>query len=516
MYKVMIVDDEPVIRNGLKASIPWDREPFELTGAFANGKEALAYFEEQRPDILITDIKMPIMDGIELAREALQIHPSLKIIFVSSYSDFDYVREGLKIGAVDYLLKPTLEPEDLVNLLKKCTHLIEQEQKIQQNLDEYKQNQQGYHRKELEQKLKLLFTSKQYEYDEAEWNTSFPDGYTVCYGSLNNKKDLEEKKGDLYLSMKSEEAAETFYRHFDEGVMFSLYNADVVLTMPYSSEMKSQLHHIKNELENETEITLSMGYQSGECMNEFQTCFLQAKEACDYHFYHPDHDEIYHFENKFEINQEKNNFSILFKEAMNESDETRINMLQEQWLKDWEAGTRPPEDIKREAGELLSSRFQRKVDIPLLMQKVDELAQTESLAEMKELLFRTIVEWEEGYHISFDSLTSHQQLMEKAIHYIQQHYTSEITLQKIADYTFISKNYFSILFKKYMNQNFLDYVISLRIKKAEELLGNTSLKVYEVAYKSGFNDVKYFSKLFKKLTGYSPVDYREKAQMTTK
>ncbi|WP_310259052.1 helix-turn-helix transcriptional regulator [Fictibacillus barbaricus] len=355
-----------------------------------------------------------------------------------------------------------------------------------------------------------MLAAKEYEWDSDEWNTCFPEPYTICYGTIRHKKDLEENNGFLYLSIKAEEVVESYYRLFDKGVMFSLYNADVVLVVPKSSENKSQLHDIKSSLESETGISLSFGFQIGDSMSKFQTCFNQAKEACDYHYFYKS-TEIYPYKNKFQDYKEnKKDFSLLLKEAVSKSDDSKMNFVQEEWISEWEKGTKSPELVKREAGELLSIRSQRKVDISLLVQKVDELANTETMLELKDVLTKTVVEWETEQYIAFDSLTNHQQIMEKAIHYIQHNYTSEITLQKIADYTFISKNYFSILFKKYMNQNFLDYVISLRIKKAKELLSTTSLKVYEVAHKSGFNDVKYFSKLFKKLIGSSPIEYREK------
>lgn len=510
MYKVMIVDDEPVIRYGLKASIPLENGMYELTGAFANGKEALDHFKKHCPDILITDIKMPVMDGLELARHALDIHPSLKIIFVSSYSDFDYVREGLKLGAVDYLLKPTLEPEDLLKLLEKCTLLIEREQKVQHDLDEHRETQKGLHRKELEQELKQMLASKENPARSVKRNAVFQTGFVVAYGRIHKRKELAEKYGYLFAGIKVEEVVDFFYRYFDQGTMFSLYNSDVVLVLPQTKGFESDLEYVKNKLEEETQITLLFGYQTGEDVSQFSACFYKAKEACDGHFYDVS-SECYPYMAGFSDDESKTyDYRASLKEAVSESDNMRTELVKEEWIKEWEKGSATPDIVKREAGEMLSILFHRKIDIPILLQKMDELIHTETLEELKALLHATIVQWEVEHPISFDSLTSHQHLMEKALHYIKQNYTSDLTLQKMADYSYISKNYFSLLFKKYMDQNFIDYVISLRIKKAEDLLTNTSLKVYEVAHKSGFNDVKYFSKLFKKLTGLSPVEFREK------
>jgi two-component system response regulator YesN len=139
MYRVLIVDDEPVIRNGIHSFIDWQHEGMLSEDDCANGVEALAALENRSIDILITDIKMPLMNGIQLMEQAIQLYPSLKVILISSYNDFEYVREGLKLGAVDYLLKPTMEPEELLAVLKRCIAMLEEERRKESELNQYQQ-----------------------------------------------------------------------------------------------------------------------------------------------------------------------------------------------------------------------------------------------------------------------------------------------------------------------------------------------------------------------------------------
>src|SRR5690554_2907780 len=120
-YKVMVVDDEPMIRFGLVSCIDWKMEGFELIGEAANGASALRLLNDQHLDVLITDIKMPLMDGLELSRSLKQINPNVKVIIVSSYSDFGYAQQAVRLGVVmDYILKPTMEPEDLLRIVRAC------------------------------------------------------------------------------------------------------------------------------------------------------------------------------------------------------------------------------------------------------------------------------------------------------------------------------------------------------------------------------------------------------------
>jgi two-component system response regulator YesN len=166
--------------------------------------------------------------------------------------------------------------------------------------------------------------------------------------------------------------------------------------------------------------------------------------------------------------------------------------------------------LKEEACRVLSVMFKQTADPYALVESFDLLFQSESLDELCARLMEQVDElrkhgWEKAAEIDSKSPVA------QAIEYIRSHYTETITLQQVADHVHVSKNYFSILFKQTTGQNFIDYLINLRIERAKELLMTTELKVYEVAEQSGFNDTKYFSKLFKKVTGVSPVDYREAA-----
>lgn len=125
----MIVDDEPISRIGLKSSINWKQEGLNIIGDFPNGGKAYEAMENNHVDILITDINMPVMDGLTLMKKGMEIFPKLKVILVSSYSNFEYVKEAIIYGAIDYILKPTLEQEDFLQLIRKCVQKLDEEKK---------------------------------------------------------------------------------------------------------------------------------------------------------------------------------------------------------------------------------------------------------------------------------------------------------------------------------------------------------------------------------------------------
>jgi len=133
MYKVFLVDDEIVVREGIRTSFPWDSSGFVLAGEAPDGEIALSLLREIKPDILITDIRMPFMDGLALSREALAFMPSLKIIILSGYDEFTYAREALTLGVKEYLLKP-VSAQELENALRRVSLQIDEDRRLHADL----------------------------------------------------------------------------------------------------------------------------------------------------------------------------------------------------------------------------------------------------------------------------------------------------------------------------------------------------------------------------------------------
>ncbi len=178
-------------------------------------------------------------------------------------------------------------------------------------------------------------------------------------------------------------------------------------------------------------------------------------------------------------------------------------------LKRWEKHRYDAGRVKREACDLISGMFARRMEPALLLEYYRQFMEAETLADLAQALESAIREGE-AQRQDEETGQPNTGIVAKAMAFIHERYAQEITLQMVADHVHVSKNYFSVLFKKQTNQNFIDYLIQLRIEKAKSLLPNKSLKIYEVAERAGFNDVKYFSKLFKKVVGSTPAEYRER------
>lgn len=506
----MIVDDEPIIRFGIKASVDWASEGIEIVADCANGAEALKLLEEAPVDILITDIKMPVLDGLALSKQALERYPGLKVVLVSSYNDFEYVREGLKLGVADYILKHTLEPEELLQVIRRCKVMLEQENR---RLRGGRSEDRAAVRKRHEGELKLHLLHRNGKLPDGGYPEWLNGEFVGMVLILNRVYWIEEQEGYLHKSVLLEQMTETLYEQVPEGIAIQTADNELFFLLAWPPqnavwEEDSCAERIKSlveKLKSESGTSVTVGYAAGKGADQIRLAYTHGKAASDRGFF--EGSGIYAYEPSLDKRRDGKRLPELFQAIADVSDEKLSSLLAE-WREDWSHGGCPPLQLKEEASRVLSNVFKHQVDPYTLVESFDRLFKAETLGELCETLQSCMAELRKARTDSFDAMsTTHP--IDKALDYIRTRYLETLTLQQVADYVHVSKNYFSILFKKVTGENFIDYVIKLRVQRAKELLAGSELKVYEVAEQSGFNDVKYFSKLFKKITGHSPVDYRE-------
>lgn len=510
MWRAIIVDDEPIIRFGIKASVNWQQEGIEVVADCANGAEALQIMKQQPIDILITDIKMPIMDGLVLTRHALELNEAMKVILVSSYNDFEYVREGLKLGVIDYILKHTLEPEELLSIIRRCKQQLEQMASLSGRASTLAYDGLIGERRHYENELKLYLIGSVDRLVDGNYPHWLNSTYLSCCIRLHSPPATEEQHGYLYKSILLDQCAEKLYVEAPQGLAMQTAENELLFLLPYSHEKHNLMTLIEKAMkqlqEEDGTIGVMIGCAEGSGEIDVRQVFAFSRQACDRGFF--EGSGIYSYQTSTAKQcRSGSNLPELIQAEPSFNDE-RLYALIELWRTDWEKGGCSPRMLKEQACRVLSMKFKQNLDPHALVEAFDRLFKSETLTELCELLKQSIVELRKARTESIELGTA-QHPIDQALHYIDKHYLEAMTLQQVADFVHVSKNYLSLLFKKVTGQNFIDYVIMLRIEKAKEMLAETSYKVYEIAEKSGFNDVKYFSKLFKKMTGYSPIDYRD-------
>ncbi|MDQ6423128.1 response regulator [Paenibacillus sp. LHD-117] len=523
VYNALIVDDEPMIRFGLASCVDWEKEGVRLAGEASNGEAALRLIKNEDIHILVTDIKMPLMDGLELIRLAKEVRPLLKVVLVSSYSDFSYAVEAVKLGVVvDYLLKPTMEPEDLIRVIRACKERLELDKASSRKEEWLRLEEAKSRRLRFEEELKAFMGGA----DQAfEWK---PDWAIGNLALAVWKLDADDGK-----SLRQLVSLEAAKNRLDEwcgnGLSFVAGDDELVtLIADYNGSALTDIALFHKRLGAEgSGLRFTVGIspvihrlQAAAlayvwALKALENAFFEGRNRC-YLGRIPasagegtDREEL---EAEDGIDRLRERFSKAYAFADQYGSEAALNDM----IALWRMKRYGRSEIIAHGRSLLtmmwSHRFRMKTeeDMGMMIGKLEGLKQAPSLDH----LIRTVREelsrfWKpDDSPVAVDAGGAH--VIQLALSYIQEHYRGDISLQDVADYVHMSKNYFSEQFKQRTGMNFIDFVIRLRLHYAKHLLEHTSMKVIDVGADSGFNSPKHFLKLFKREMNCTPVEFRER------
>ncbi|PXV91026.1 two-component system response regulator YesN [Lachnotalea glycerini] len=531
MYKVLLVDDEALIREAISENVRWKEHGFELMGACENGKDAIEKIEQTVPDLLITDICMPYLDGIELTKYVYEKYPVTKVIIISGYDEFEYAKTAVKYKVLEYVLKPVTAFE--------LTELLD---KIKEDFDE-----------EAAKKKSLKKIREAYISNLPVLKGRFLNG--LMQGSMN-AEEIKKKSEDFHIDLsgryfivtvvEGDNLREFLKRHHgikEDLVLFAIYNITEEIVIKNQSGITFQ------NGEDKTIIIFKSDRDEGFRAGIFDVC-TEIRTALN---------EYLKLDVTIGIGR-----TVTSTGALNQSLESAKEMLEYRFLLGGNVvlDARDPGKSKHTTERELSAW----TDDILLSIKAGEHAELERVIKsfIQKLradyvpknriiiLFQNIVlsivnmldeaglsdeaflEGEntfinriyllnhlkdmEAELIEFCSMISQKMTSEKesygnkqavlALDYIDKNYSnSELSLNSVCRYLAISTSYFSSIFKSCTGETFIEALTKKRIEKAKSLMENTALKAYEIAIEVGFSDPHYFSIIFKKHTGLTPTEY---------
>lgn len=533
MYGMVVVDDKEDIVRGIEKMGNWAELQIEITGTASNGKEALDIIRETKPKLLITDIRMPIMDGLELIKEAKQLDSSIKIILLSGYDDFNYAQEALKLGAQEYLLKPAKIESIREAVIRAKRQLITEEEKILENI-------------KLKHKLKEslpLLISEYFSY-----LVNFP-GKTI--------KNMKEKLDYLGIDLNTEKFrviivslddfeivfSQNSFRDYDllvfaiiniieetvadfcKNVVFKSGKAEITIILNTDEDDLCKVFNIaeacKERIAQYLELSVSIGI--GRHYNLPEDIHLSYREAQKA------------VENRFIIGKNKIiniddvdiGKDIKFKYPYELSDELvqyigvgaiqRVDEIFELFIAEiFATNYTSVKLIKRYlvqfifviSKELIEDGIRINEVIGDELEFISSMEAYETLDEVKHELKGAIIKITEYiYNLKKINETNSINVINE---YIQKNYTRDISLNDLSKIVYISPSYISTLIKQNFGESFIERITRLRVELAKLLLLSSEDKVYEVAEKVGYSDRRYFSDIFKKYTGLTPKEYIDK------
>ncbi|SDB29178.1 response regulator [Eubacterium oxidoreducens] len=540
MFKLMLLDDEAIVLQGIQKVFNLAEHGYEVVGAYQDGIKALEELAQKKPDLVITDIKMPKMTGIEFVTEAKKILPNAEYVILSGYGDFVFAQEALKLGVADYLLKP-IEKDAFSQMLKKMHDKITKKQAemnytfsvnkwIQTNKAELKNRffisiaEDNLFDDQLYQMLKgdLEIDAQNTPFIMIKLETyhmEFRNDYLSEMGTLVSKANERlQNYGHIEQFMLDESIAWLIYpdkKH--EDLIGDTTRVIQKIYQPMERDIQSLIAEYK-----EAGIHLVAGisrihkglHHVFQARNEcIKAIFLQEANVED----PTENIEDGSYANELLIPYDR--IEALFQRILVSAEDRQIAEAVD---KIYEQVQKNPANMSyyltgTTTFLILLRIYQQQIRIDAKPEIVKiallDLQQMQkeypTLKDQKKLSYEVSVKLAKAMN-SNQTMTSNK-IIADALAYMEENYKENLSLQNVADAIGISKNYLSNLFKKELDITFVNYLTGLRIERAKELLKEGSLKMYEVAEAVGYNDYAYFSQIFKKHTGVTLSAFRSQA-----
>lgn len=534
MLKIFLVEDEAIIREGLRDNIPWQQYGYTFVGEAGDGEQALPLIRKLKPDILITDIKMPFMDGLALSKVVSRELPCTKIIIISGYDDFEYARQAIGIGVEQYLLKPVTKAM-LIKTLQEVREKIQSEREQESYLEKFRAEMQEYEqfsRRHFFEQIVAGQLSVEEIYEKAGQLNM--DIYAPCYNIVlydikTKKKNNSEKYADALAELRDELIR--FFMEHPEYLLVRqnlttyavLIKGDQEQTVLSTERCMEMLKSIAEQYEEKVEWYVAVGTPVYR-LSGLPACYEEVSKILSYrHLLLEQHILSGESIRRLTSGDEESRLKNL--------DMSKIDPAV---LQGFFQNGQPEEvrDFVKGYVNSLRDAAQSKLFCQYLMLNVrfTAIAFVESLGYTQEefldnlecvrLMGQAVTEKELELYIygmisravemrEKESRSQYRNIIRQALAYIEENYGNEnISLKEVAQHTNVSTNYFSAVFSQEMQQTFVEYLTQKRMEKAKELLRKSDKRSAEIALEVGYKDPHYFSFVFRKTQGCTPRDYR--------
>ncbi|MDR2363745.1 MAG: response regulator [Spirochaetaceae bacterium] len=528
-YSFVLVDDEPEIREGIRDAIPWEDLGFSFAGACANGFEALELAERIRPDVVMTDINMPFMDGLTLADRLLLALPDTKVLIISGYDDFEYARKALRLQVYDYIIKP-ITPGEFKTALTKLKQTMDAERENRRDLEHIKKQLAETIPLLRERFLAHLIEGKLDRNSILERLAYFdlplpPEG--AAYQCLVLDFVRRRKGEDFHIDLiTGRNILEGFIGSLGQGIVFQDGGDRLVIliwgenrAVVYREGLKAaELLWHKLQSLRFTDIAIGVG-EAAESLESLETSYHTAAEAL-----------------AWGMLREKIGLTA-YREVMGKTEPTG-GRAGPGWGREIVSALKigAGEEVRRHIGAMVD--YFRKTPLTIddyhiklrlvlaaLLQGMEDMEipqreifppSSDPFADIKRL--KSLDEVRDWFFLLADTIGSYTSTRQEnfalvkvreALDYLEVHYDDPaLSLQGLCKKLDISTSYFSAVLKKHHDKTFVEELTAIRIRKAMELLRTTDLMTYEIAEKVGYRDAHYFSLSFRKSTGLTATEYR--------
>jgi two-component system response regulator YesN len=501
MYKLILVDDKPNVVEGIRRFGDWVNYGVEVVGVAGNGKEALQLIQHFKPDIAVTDIAMPLMDGLVFTEEALKINPRLKIIILSGYDQFEYAQKAIQLGVMEYLLKP-VKIDQIVEAVQKACQRIHSEQDTFQELDNLRLQQQS---QERQQQLAGFLEHP------ASWTEQFA---RLTPNQLQNLGLLTGEAGYQVIVFQPASLAKTAPEQFfpmlmESGFMLTLNNHGVSMI---GKEQVEAVKHKLLELNPLATIVISRVYHK---LNDLTLAFQEALNALPLSFFDTTPNQVISVGNLVtSLNQPAypNRLEREILVVVRAGANGQLEKLIEQFYKELCNNTILPSYVRAASLELLAVTARTLNENGFSLEPAGSFAglieNCPYLSQLKVIMLDILSEY--ANQVEIQRSGKNKSPVDRAIEFIQTNLHRDISLDDVAAYTNFTAGYLAHIFKKATGQTVLEFISQHKMQRAAEMVCNPDAKITAVAQLLGYSDRRYFSELFRRHFGCTPSEYRER------
>lgn len=509
LYKILIVDDESILRNGLKHMCNWEKEGFEVVGEASNGKEALNIISKERPNIVITDVVMPEINGIELTKKIKDNYPEIKVLILSSFSEFNYIRETFKHGVYDYLLKTNVTTENILPILKSMAREIgdikinntsvSREEGINKWIRDLIENQSNINEVTLE--LKKYFSE---------------DCFHILISEIYRFDDYNIKREKLKKEI-TFKVTEYLEAYSTSTLFIKKYIVIVINFNKYKNyKLVDDINNMVKELREIYKISpFSISKESND-INKILDIYKDAIEISEKTFYFLKdvitrndirdykENELYKFDyekfNSYLIRLNFNKCKDYIKEYFSYA---KKNVLMDEYsfkrfcqniiyntLNSLDTLGYDMSQISRQKMRLFKG-----IDLANCYNDIVDLVM-EILNDIERVVINEL-------HIKQESI-----IVGRVKEFVNNNYKKDISVYVISEELNINYNYLSHHFKNETNENLSSYINKVRVEKAKIYLADVKIPISDISEMVGFSEHNYLCKTFKKITNYTPSEYR--------
>ncbi len=531
LYRIMLVDDEEEVRKAIIRKIAWEQLGFVMVGDAENGEDALEKLEQLEPDVVMTDIRMPYMDGLTLSARIRDKYPSLKILIFSGYDDFEYAKQAIKLNVTEYILKP-VNGEELTQILNRIRISLDEEIEQRRNITALQKSYLG-----SLPILRELFLNDLVR-RTTDIDTVVPKLREYGIDILDARKWLAvvihieqiEQSETQVLSQHQElipisvrGLVEDHLKSYCRNAIFNSADGITVIVAVDENNTQTGLINLLNDICKESKrvlevsITVGVGH-SCNSLKEISRSYQSAVDALGYRaivgigktIYINDVEPVICGKLQLDVKSEaeltaavkfgpKELISNVIQSLVAHMDEVKVHARQYQayMLSIVNCITRTMQQYDLDIGEMFDSENWYTATMEGIYRK----------EEFAEWLLPIALRMNEALNHERDNTA--RKVILNAKEYILEHYSDpELSVETLCRYLHMSPAYFSTMFKKETGQTYINYLTQVRLDKAVELLNETDEKTYMIAQKVGYQEQNYFSYVFKKWYGISPTKYR--------